>query len=67
MRREAARRKTSDAAIRKQLGLYPGQVLQAQTLRAAEKRLAEYNATITVEENDGDPQYRDILVTVKEK
>jgi RNA polymerase sigma factor (sigma-70 family) len=60
-------KKIQDTVIRERLALYPGQVLDAQALRAAEKRLAAFNATVTVVENNGDSTYRDILVTVKEK
>jgi RNA polymerase sigma factor (sigma-70 family) len=60
-------KKTPDSAIRNKLELYPGQVLDFQALRAAEKRLAEFNATVAVVEDGGDSVYRDILVTVKEK
>jgi hypothetical protein len=36
-------------------------------LRAAEKRLAQFNATVTALVTDVDIIYRDIRVTVKEK
>jgi uncharacterized protein (TIGR03067 family) len=59
--------KTPDAVIRKRLGINPGQVLDYQALRAAEKRLAEFNATVTVMEAGEGAGFRDILVTVREK
>jgi uncharacterized protein (TIGR03067 family) len=59
--------KTTDAVIRKKLGINPGQVLDYQALRAAEKRLAEVNATVTVVEAPEGAGFRDVLVTVREK
>jgi RNA polymerase sigma factor (sigma-70 family) len=59
--------KTPDRVLRDRLKLIPGQVFDAQALRAAEKRLAQFNATVTALEDDGDSVYRDIRVTVKEK
>jgi uncharacterized protein (TIGR03067 family) len=60
-------KKTPEELIHKMLGLYPGQVIDRQALRIAEKRLADINATLTVVDNDRDAAFRDILVTVKEK
>jgi RNA polymerase sigma-70 factor (ECF subfamily) len=59
--------KTPDRVIRDRLELFPGQAFDAQSLRAAEKRLSQFNATVRALEDDGDSVYRDIQVTVKEK
>jgi len=57
---------TKTADILNQIGLQPGQVLDDQALRTAEKNLAQFNPTIKVIDGDS-PELKDILVKVKEK
>jgi RNA polymerase sigma factor (sigma-70 family) len=57
---------TMDSAIRKAMQLYPGQVLDDKALRAAEKNLAAFDATIEVVDTN-DTRFKDILVRVKKK
>jgi hypothetical protein len=59
--------KTATSVILKKILLCPGQILDYQVLRTAEKNLAELNATITVIENRDRTIFKDILVRVKEK
>ena len=54
------------SAILKQCAIMPGQVLDMQTLRTAERNLAKINATITVIDSNENSDFRDILVKVKE-
>jgi RNA polymerase sigma factor (sigma-70 family) len=59
--------RTEQSAILEMIPLYPGAVLDDKSLRTARKKLAAINATITVEENGDNTEYKDIRVTVKEK
>jgi RNA polymerase sigma factor (sigma-70 family) len=59
--------KTATSVILKKIPLYPGQILDLQALRTAEKNLAELSPTITVLENSEGAAFKDILVRVKEK
>src|SRR5947209_1148670 len=67
--------RTPDSEIRKQLDMYPGQVLRYPSIRIAEERLAKLgifvvdtakgiHPAITVLDPDSDRLYRDILVIV---
>jgi hypothetical protein len=47
--------------------LAPGDVLDYQALRTAEKNLAAFNPTITVVESSDSADFKDVRVTVKEK
>jgi hypothetical protein len=57
--------RTPTTDILKILRIYPGEILDYPALRTAEKNLAAFNATVTVIESD--TEFRDILITVKEK
>lgn len=59
--------KTDDSVILKKIPLSPGAVLDPQALRTAEKNLAALNPTITIVESNGSADFKDIVVTVKEK
>jgi RNA polymerase sigma factor (sigma-70 family) len=59
--------KTETSVILKMIPLSPGDVLDYQALRTAEKNLAAFSPTITVEESSDSADFRDIRVTVKEK
>lgn len=59
--------KTDAPVILKMIPLHPGDVLDYQALRTAEKNLAAFSPTITVEESSDRADYRDVRVTVKEK
>jgi hypothetical protein len=56
--------RTSD--ILKLIPLSPGQVFDDQALREAEKNLAQFNPTIRAVDGDT-PEFKDILVKIKEK
>src|SRR5262249_10934087 len=58
--------KTETSIILKMIALSPGQVLDDQTLRTAQKNLAALNPTISVIDG-GDPTFKDIQVKVEEK
>jgi RNA polymerase sigma factor (sigma-70 family) len=58
--------KTAASVLLKKIPLYPGAVLDHQALRTVEKNLAAFDPTITVVENSDRPDFKDILVTVKE-
>jgi RNA polymerase sigma factor (sigma-70 family) len=58
--------RTATSVILKTIRLSPGDILDTQALRAAEKNLAALNPTITVIENGGS-DFMDILVRVDEK
>jgi Surface antigen variable number repeat len=57
---------TPDDVIRKALKLFPGQTLDDKALRAAEKNLETFKATIEVIETK-DAKFKDILITLKKK
>jgi outer membrane protein insertion porin family len=65
---------TKQSVIIKQLGLYPGQILEYPQLEEAKMRLARLGIfdsetsppTVTVIPNEWDSVYQDVLVTVKE-
>lgn len=57
--------RTPTTAILKILKIYPGEILDYQALRTAEKNLAAFRATVAVVESD--TEFKDILITVKEK
>ena len=68
---------TRENVIRRQIPLYPGQILTYPDLRLAERNLARLNIfetnpatgirpTVTVIDPDLDTEYKDILVTVNE-
>ncbi len=59
--------KTEQAAILKKVPLRPGDAIDYQALRTAQKNLAPLHATITVVESGEDADYKDIRVTVVEK
>jgi hypothetical protein len=59
--------KTETSVILKMLPLGPGDVLDYQALRTAEKNLAALNPTITVIESGEGADFKDIRVTVVEK
>jgi RNA polymerase sigma factor (sigma-70 family) len=59
--------RTETSVILKMIPLVPGAVLDYQALRTAEKNLAAFNATITVEESGDSSGFKDVRVTVKEK
>jgi RNA polymerase sigma factor (sigma-70 family) len=59
--------KTDASVIRKMIPLHPGDVLDYQALRAAEKNLAAFSPTITVEESGYHGDCKNVRVTVKEK
>jgi RNA polymerase sigma factor (sigma-70 family) len=59
--------KTATSVILKKIPLRPGEVLDYQALRTAEKNLAALNSTITVVEDGASADFQDILVRVKEK
>jgi hypothetical protein len=59
--------KTEDGAIRKILRLHPGDVIDYEALRTAEKNLAALKARIDLIESVDNPDYKDIRVTVVEK
>jgi uncharacterized protein (TIGR03067 family) len=58
---------TEASAILKKIPLSPGEVLDYQALRTAEKNLAAFNPKITVIEGVGTGEFKDIQVTVQEK
>jgi hypothetical protein len=58
--------KTETSVILKMIPLTPGDVLDYQALRTAEKNLAALNPTITVEQRDDSAEFN-VLVTVREK
>lgn len=55
--------KTESSAILQKLPLHPGEVLDYQTLRTAEKNLATLKATLTVIDCCENAEVRDILVS----
>ena len=68
---------TRDNVIRRQLELYPGQILEYPNLKQAEVNLARLNIfemnqelgirpTVTVLDPEGDSIYKDVLVSVQE-
>jgi outer membrane protein assembly complex protein YaeT len=68
---------TKDNVIRRQIPLYPGQILTYPDLRLAEKKLAQLNIfetnpatgvrpTVTVIDPDSDTPFKDVLVNVHE-
>lgn len=57
--------KTPTSDILKILRIYPGEILDYQALRTAEKNLAAFRATVAV--IDSDTEFKDILITVKEQ
>lgn len=68
---------TRENVIRRQIPLYPGQVLTYPELRVAERNLSRLNIfenkpeagvrpTVTVLDPDSDSEYKDVLVTVQE-
>jgi outer membrane protein assembly factor BamA len=59
--------KTEQAAILKKVPLRPGDTIDYQALRAAEKNLAALKATIDLIESVDHADYKDIRVTVVEK
>jgi RNA polymerase sigma factor (sigma-70 family) len=59
--------KTEDGAIRKILRLHPGDVINYEALRIAQKNLAALKARIDLIESVDNVDYRDIRVTVVEK
>jgi hypothetical protein len=59
--------KTATSIILKKIPLRPGDVLDYQAVRRAEKNLAELKATITVIDGGETAAFKDILVTVAEK
>ena len=59
--------KTETSVILKMIPLSPGDVLDYQALRTAERNLAAFRPTITVEESGDNPDSKDVRVTVKEK
>jgi outer membrane protein assembly factor BamA len=59
--------KTATSVILKQIPLSPGEVLDYQALRTAEKNLAAFSPTITVVASNDSADFKDIRVTVKEK
>jgi outer membrane protein assembly factor BamA len=59
--------KTEQRVILKMLPLGPGDVLDYDILRTAEKNLAAFRATITVEESIWNADYKDVRVRVMEK
>jgi RNA polymerase sigma factor (sigma-70 family) len=58
--------KTATSVILKKIPLRPGEVLDYEALRTAERNLAAFNATITVENSDNS-EFKDVVVTVNEK
>jgi RNA polymerase sigma factor (sigma-70 family) len=58
--------KTPNATILKKLGISPGQLLEEQAVRTAEKNLAEINATLTIAAPDHSG-FADIVIEVKEQ
>jgi RNA polymerase sigma factor (sigma-70 family) len=59
--------KTKTSAILKLIPFRPGDVLDYQALRTAEKNLARFNPTITVLDGGKKADFKDIQVTVREK
>jgi RNA polymerase sigma factor (sigma-70 family) len=59
--------KTDTSVIRQMIPLRPGDVLDYEALRTAEKNLAAFSPTITVEESSNSADCKDVRVTVKEK
>lgn len=59
--------KTATSVLLKRIPLSPGDILDYQALRAAKKNLAAFNPTITVVESSNNSNFKDVLVTVKEK
>jgi RNA polymerase sigma factor (sigma-70 family) len=57
---------TPTSEVLKKMQLFPGQVLDDNVLRAAEKRLARLKAEVTTLKSDHGPGFEDVLVTVKE-
>jgi hypothetical protein len=57
--------KTSTTEILKHVPIFPGEILEYQKLRTAEKNLKAFNATISVLE-PGQGEFRDILIKIKE-
>src|SRR5262249_13366219 len=68
---------TKENVIRRQIPLYPGQILTFPDLRLAEKKLAQLNIfevnpatgvrpTVTVIDPEGPGEFKDVLVTVNE-
>jgi hypothetical protein len=58
--------KTPTAAILKKLALSPGQVVDREALRNAERTLGTLHSAITVLDAPGESEFRDVLVTVRE-
>jgi RNA polymerase sigma factor (sigma-70 family) len=58
--------KTPDSEILEKMDLFPGQVLDEKALRAAEKNLEKFNASVEAIDT-GDSDYKDILVKVKKE
>jgi hypothetical protein len=59
--------RTATSVILKKIPLLPGDALDYKALKTAEKNLAAFNPTITVEESSGSGDFKDIRVTVREK
>jgi RNA polymerase sigma factor (sigma-70 family) len=59
--------RTPASEVLERIPLRPGDVLDYQALRAAEKKLAGLNLTITVVEDGASADFKDVRVTVKEK
>jgi hypothetical protein len=58
--------RTPMSFILKRIGLFPGQVLDRQTLRKAEQNLPGLRPSIVVLDPDRESQFRDVMVTVHE-
>lgn len=59
--------KTPTTEILKKVPIFPGELLDYPALRTAERNLAAFNATVTVIEIGDNAEFKDILISIKEK